>query len=136
MEPILKFEIGEQYELHEFLLEYHTKFMNSRNIEYMVYKYFGNDIKSVLGFEIKRPILLCYNADILSYIIIYFEADYYRGLKEALDSKLALSYESSKNTIWIEYSENLIYMLILKDKLIRLTINDDFHEALSYGILP
>lgn len=65
----LPFEIGEQYELNEFNLEYiETKLIGE--YEYQVYRYIKNDKPVILGFKIKE-IRLYYNADILERVKYY-----------------------------------------------------------------
>jgi len=84
MKPIIKFEIGEEYGLYEFELEFRYSYINQQGYEYMVYKYLGNDVIDVLGCEIKQPILLAYNADILSHIIIYVAGSCFSYLNSTL----------------------------------------------------
>jgi len=63
----LPFQIGEQYDLHEFDLEY-LKTVFIRKYEYIVYKYIKNDIPTLYGFKIKE-IQLYYNGDILGKVV-------------------------------------------------------------------
>lgn len=62
------FTIGEQYELHEFDLEY-AKTVFIGNQEYVVYRYIEKDIKTLFGYKVKE-IQLYYNGDIL-YKVVY-----------------------------------------------------------------
>lgn len=67
----LPFKIGEQFELNEFNLEsLNSEFHNG--IEYEVYKYIKEDVKTLFGFKVSN-IRLYYNTDILLKVVYEFE---------------------------------------------------------------
>jgi hypothetical protein len=60
----LRFEIGEQYELHEFNLKYVSSTFEN-NLRFEKYEFLQENSFSLFGIELTNQVLLNYNADIL-----------------------------------------------------------------------
>lgn len=94
MNKKIKFKIGEQYEKHEFDLDWvETIFEN--NLRYEVYQYIGINKITIFDFEVQKT-LLAYNCDFLSGIFYFIESDKYPDLIEKLNLKIGKKIESNK----------------------------------------
>ncbi|WP_158728210.1 MULTISPECIES: hypothetical protein [unclassified Flavobacterium] len=88
----IRFKIGEQYEKHEFDLDWvETIFEN--NLRYEVYQYIGNNKITIFDFEVQKTIL-AYNCDFLAGIFYFIESDKYPDLIEKLNLKISKKIES------------------------------------------
>lgn len=90
----IKFKIGEQYEKHEFDLDW-VKTIFENNLRYEVYQYIGNNKIIIFGFEVQKT-LLAYNCDFLSGIFYFIEFSKYSDLIEKLILKICKKIESDK----------------------------------------
>jgi hypothetical protein len=71
----IKFKIGEQYEKHEFDLEWVETIFNN-NLRYEIYQYIGSNTVTILNFKVQKT-LLAYNCDFLSGVLYFIEFDKY-----------------------------------------------------------
>ncbi len=125
MSSKIKFKIGEQYEKHEFDLDWvETIFEN--NLRYEVYQYIGNNKITIFGLEVQKT-LLAYNCDFLAGIFYFIEFDKYPDLIEKLILKIGkkiefynfkncvlLSITSSKKNCVVVKSENYFFVDCIK----------------------
>ncbi|ELY2011139.1 hypothetical protein SL057_002197 [Flavobacterium psychrophilum] len=112
----IKFKIGEQYEKHEFDLDWvETIFEN--NLRYEVYQYIGNNKITIFGFEVQKT-LLAYNCDFLSCIFYFIEFDKYPDLIEKLNLKISKKIDSGifKNSALLSITSSKKNNLVVKSK--------------------
>ncbi len=116
MSKKIKFKIGEQYEKHEFDLDWvETIFKN--NLRYEVYQYIGNNKITIFGFEIQKT-LLAYNCDFLAGIFYFIESDKYPDLIEKLNLKISKKIDSGifKNSALLSITSSKKNYLVVKSK--------------------
>jgi len=144
MNKKIKFNIGEQYEKHEFDLDWvETIFEN--NLRYEVYEYIGNNKITIFGFEVQKTIL-AYNCDFLAGIFYFIEFSKYPDLIEKLNLKIVkkiesknfkncvlLSITSSKKNCVVVKSENIIILYSHKNKIQLNTLFNKMHLGLNIG---
>ncbi|WP_094178118.1 hypothetical protein [Flavobacterium psychrophilum] len=116
MSSKIKFKIGEQYEKHEFDLDWvETIFEN--NLRYEVYQYIGNNKITIFGFEVQKT-LLAYNCDFLSGIFYFIDFDKYPNLIEKLNLKISKKIESDnfKNSVLLSITSSKKNYVVVKSK--------------------
>ncbi|WP_412987697.1 hypothetical protein [Pontimicrobium sp. IMCC45349] len=87
---IFPFQIGEQYEEHEFeLQDFDVRLIG--DYEYDIYEYKGLKINSLLGFNFSTNPLLYYNADILARVDYMFNYMYFDSLLKKINSCLPVT---------------------------------------------
>lgn len=72
----LRFKINEPFDKYEFDLEY-IRIQHLDGLEYSAYKYIKPDFNYFLNVEIKRDIVLLFNADVLSAVYYRFGGNHY-----------------------------------------------------------
>ncbi|WP_094134537.1 hypothetical protein [Flavobacterium psychrophilum] len=144
MSKKIKFKIGEQYEKHEFDLDWvETIFEN--HLRYEVYQYIGNNKITIFGFEVQKT-LLAYNCDFLAGIFYFIEFDKYPDLIEKLNLKISkkiesenfkncflLSITSNKKNCVVVKSENIIILYSHKNKIQLNTLFNKMNLGLNIG---
>ncbi len=114
----LHFTIGEQFELNEFNVKTEKSIIVGA-IEYEIYTYIKEDIKSVFGLGF-NSILLFYNADILSAIKYEFSI----GLLEELVEKLYFYLPGKKVDNKIECKVDDIFLILkIKENCVELYVS-------------
>ncbi|MCB6062376.1 hypothetical protein LVDJXP189_1400012 [Flavobacterium psychrophilum] len=122
MSKKIKFKIGEQYEKHEFDLDWvETIFEN--NLRYEVYQYIGKRKITIFGFEVQKT-LLAYNCDFLAGIFYFIEFDKYPDLIEELNLKIVKNIESDnfKNCVLLSITSSKKNYVVVNSKNINLLI--------------
>jgi len=110
------FKIGEQYEKHEFDLDWlETIFEN--NLRYEVYQYIGNNKITIFGFEVQKT-LLAYNCDFLAGIFYFIDFDKYPNFIEKLNLKISKKIESEnfKNCVLLSITSSKKNYVVVKTK--------------------
>lgn len=123
----IKFKIGEQYEKHEFDLDWvNTVFEN--NLRYEVYQYIGNNKITIFGYEVQKTIL-AYNCDFLAGVFYFIEFDKYSDLIEKLNLKISKKIEFSilKNSVLLSITSRIKFFLVVNSENILFTIVSNYH---------
>lgn len=88
---IFPFEIGEQYEEHEFeLLSFDIKQIG--DYEYDIYKYIGDELKTFMGFEFSLNPFLYFNVGILARVDYIFNYSCFDSLYKKLNFHLPVKH--------------------------------------------
>ncbi len=126
MSKKIKFKIGEQYEKHEFDLDW-LKTIFENNLRYEVYQYIGNNKITIFGFEVQKT-LMAYNCDFLSGIFYIIEFDKYPDLIEKLNLKISKKIESYKfkNCALLSITSSKKNCVVVKSKNINLLIVSNY----------
>lgn len=112
----IKFKIGEQYEKHEFDLDWEETIFEN-NLRYEVYQYIGNNKITIFGFEVQKT-LLAYNCDFLAGIFYFIDFDKYPNLIEKLNLKISKKIESDnfKNCVLLSITSSKKNYVVVKSE--------------------
>lgn len=110
----LPFKIGEEFELNEFNVDSeYSLFIGG--IEYEIYTYIKDDIKSIFGLEVKST-QLYYNADILHLIKYDFNTNSVTKLVNNINLQLPLENKEIITTNKERYIFNNIFLTIKENR--------------------
>ena len=116
MSSKIKFKIGEQYEKHEFDLDW-VETIFEEHLRYEVYQYIGKGKITLFSFEVQKT-LLAYNCDFLSGIFYFLDSDKYPDLIEKPNLKIGKKIESDnfKNYVLLSITSSKKNYVVVKSE--------------------
>ncbi len=121
MSKKIKFKIGEQYEKHEFELDW-VKSVLDGNLRYEVYQYIGKDKIIIFGFLVHKT-FLAYNCDFLASAFYFIESDSFLKKASGIQPKFSDTRMRRINVVKLDEQIWMIYVLVKKNKFA--TLIDD-----------
>lgn len=112
MSKKIKFKIGEQYEKHEFDLDW-AETMFDNNLRYEIYSYIGSSKITIHDFEVKKT-FLAYNCDFLAHIFFIIELEKYPDLIDKLrvENNKKVKSKIFNNCIFLSHTRSQNYFII------------------------